>query len=108
MTDAVRLHPRKPLTDLQRAKLFDEYGGICWICDYKIMIGERWRDEHKIPLAMGGTNEWSNRAPVHDFCAKGKDAIDIPAIAKAKRIRARHIGANKPKHKWPKRKFGRG
>ena len=84
---------RKPLTPLQRVKLFDAHDGICAICGYKIQVGERWRDEHMRALGLLGTNALDNRAPVHVRCAKAKDADDIPRIAKAKRQRASHIGA---------------
>jgi hypothetical protein len=101
----IELHKRKPLTKLQRAKLFRDRGGICGGCNIRIGVQELWIDEHVNPLAMGGTNDWSNRELRHVSCAKEKTKIDVAQIAKAKSIEARHIGA-KPKSKWPKR-FGR-
>ena len=93
MTDAITLHRRKPLTPLQRAKLFDEHGGICCICGCKIQAGEKWIDEHRRALGLLGTNEMTNRGPAHVKCASVKTATeDIPMIAKAKRTRAKHLG----------------
>lgn len=105
MNSPITIHKRKPLTALQRAKLYDAYDGKCWICGLPIPIGDTWRDEHKRPLALGGTNAMDNRAPVHIHCAREKDAKDIPAIAKAKRTRAKHVGA---KPEPVKRIAGRG
>jgi len=95
MSKPIDLHKRKPLTTLQRAKLYDAHDGKCWICGLPIAVGDKWRDEHKRPLALGGTNSMDNRAPVHIACARGKDAEDLPAIAKAKRTRAKHVGAKR-------------
>jgi 5-methylcytosine-specific restriction endonuclease McrA len=95
MSEPIDLHKRKPLTALQRAKLYDAHDGKCWICGLPIAVGDKWRDEHKRPLALGGTNAMDNRAPVHIACAREKDAQDIPAIAKAKRTRAKHVGAKR-------------
>lgn len=93
MTDAITLHKRKPLTPLQRAKLFDEHGGICCICGCKIQAGVRWWDEHERALALGGTNDTDNRGPAHEDCARLKTKGDMKRINKAKRTRAKHIGA---------------
>jgi hypothetical protein len=98
----IELHKRQPLTKLQRAKLFRDRGGICGGCELRIGVSQLWIDEHRIPLAMGGTNDWSNRELRHEHCAKEKTKIDMQQIAKAKRIEAKHIGA-KPKPKWGKR-----
>jgi 5-methylcytosine-specific restriction endonuclease McrA len=88
------LHKRKPLTQLEAAKVFRDAKGKCWICGKPILEPNRWRDEHKIPLAKGGTNELSNRAPVHFECAPAKDKTDKASIAKAKRIEAKRIAPN--------------
>lgn len=102
---------RKPLTGLQRAKFFEDHGGICHICKCKIQIGQAWHDEHKIPRELANedgeildpeTGEYidvddpRNRGPAHKACHKPKTAKDISTIAKCKRVKAKHIGA------WPK------
>ena len=92
---------RKPLTALQRAKMFDEHKGICVICGTKIKAGERWIDEHGRALALLGTNDMENRGPAHEACAKVKTKKDVAMIAKAKRVRAKHIGASRPKQPFP-------
>lgn len=101
----VTLHDRKPLTKKQRVQLFFDRKGECCICGGNIKVGEKWIDEHITALAMGGTNDLSNRGPAHVNCAKGKTKIDVAQIAKAKRIEAKHIGAAEPKQKFSSRPF---
>lgn len=88
---------RKPLTALQRAKLFAERGGICGGCKQRIKAGDPWIDEHVIALALGGTNDWSNRELRCGDCAKEKTKEDLKRVAKAKRVYAKHVGAKKSK-----------
>jgi 5-methylcytosine-specific restriction protein A len=101
----IALHDRKPLTAKQRVQLFFERKGECCICHGNISVKDKWIDEHIIPLAMGGTNDWSNRGCAHVACAKDKTKKDVGDIAKAKRIEARHIGAKQPKAKIPAAPF---
>lgn len=89
------LEPRKPLTRNQRLKAHDEHGGTCCVCLQPIDKGERFIDEHIIPLALGGTNDKSNRGMAHIQCAKIKTKRDQALIAKAKRVRAKHLGFKK-------------
>jgi hypothetical protein len=91
------LHKRKPLTSLQRAAMFWEHNGICCICKQPIGVKEKWIDEHERALAMGGSNDPSNRGPAHVKCAKVKTKSDKGQIAEAKRREAKHIGATRPK-----------
>jgi 5-methylcytosine-specific restriction enzyme A len=97
MTVDVGTTPRKPLTPTQRLKLFEEYAGRCVLCTNKIHAGEPWRDEHLRALGLGGTNEWDNRAPVHERCAKIKDKADLSRIAKAKRQKIAAHGMKRSK-----------
>ena len=92
MTTDVGTTPRKPLTPRQRLKLFEDHGGICALCELRIIAGEKWRDEHMRALGLGGSNDPENRAPVHIRCAEAKDKMDLPAIAKAKRAKAASLG----------------
>jgi hypothetical protein len=90
--------PRKPLTRMQRLKLFEAHGGLCALCGQKIQVGEGWIDEHLRALGLLGTNDLDNRAPVHKACAAAKTFGpdgDLAMIAKAKRVKAKHLGLRK-------------
>lgn len=84
---------RKQMTGLQRAKFFEEKGGVCHICEQKIKAGEKWEIEHIIPFAISEDDSFENTAPAHVKCHKAKTAKDKGIIDKGKRIRAKHIGA---------------
>lgn len=89
---------RKPLTRMQRLKLFEAHNGICVLCEQKIQVGEVWIDEHLRALGLLGTNELDNRAPVHKKCADAKTFGpdgDLAMIAKAKRVAMKHAGIRK-------------
>lgn len=101
---------RKPLTRRQRARMHDEHGSKCVVCLEPIPAGEPFIDEHIIPLAIGGSNDPHNRGPAHIGCAKIKTKRDQAIIAKAERIRAKHLGIRKPSRfpasrasKWKKK-----
>lgn len=86
---------RRPLTRAQRLRMHDEHGSKCVICLETIPAGEPFIDEHVIPLALGGSNDTSNRGPAHVGCAKIKTQRDQRMIAKAKRQRMKHLGIKK-------------
>ena len=108
LTTDVGSTKRKPLTPTQRLKLFEAHKGLCGLCGGKIEAGATWVDEHIIPLGLGGTNDLSNRVPVHVICANSKthgSNGDLAKIAKAKRVKMRHLGIRAPKQKIQSRGF---
>lgn len=87
---------RKPLTPTERLKMFEEHKGVCKICTRKITPGEKWIDEHGRSLGLGGSNDNSNRYPVHVACAAAKTHDeDMPRINKAKRQKKAALGIKK-------------
>ncbi len=85
--------PRKPLTTLQRAKLFAQHGGVCCLCGVPIKAVESWIDEHMIPLSQGGGNELENRRPVHVKCARAKTREDARTLSNERQEYARKVNA---------------
>lgn len=52
---------------------------------------------HTIPLELGGADEERNMRVAHYECHREHTAkVDIPMIAKAKRVRAKHTGTFRP------------
>jgi 5-methylcytosine-specific restriction enzyme A len=85
---------RKRLSTRDRARIFAAAGGVCHICGGLIQAGEAWEVSHPIPIALGGDDDDTNRRPAHKKCHRALTAQeDIPRIAKAKRVEARHLGA---------------
>jgi 5-methylcytosine-specific restriction endonuclease McrA len=108
---------RRRMSTTRRARIFEAAGGICHICGQAIDgTREPWDADHVIPLEIGGDDTDDNLRPAHRACHADKTAgADIPAIAKAKRVRAKHIGAHQPRSRLPggrndnlKRKIGGG
>lgn len=97
---------RRRLSTKERVALFEKHRGICHICEQPIQVGQRWEVSHIIPLGLGGLDVDSNRAPAHKRpCHDWQTRVtDIPAIAKSRRVHARHIGAHEPRRRLP---FGR-
>lgn len=98
---------RKPLTRLQRVKLFDAHSGVCCICEQYIHRGQRFVVEHVKPLWLGGADDISNMGPAHQSCAIQKTVKEAPVKAKTDRVRANHLGIKKPRKITRWRKFNR-
>jgi hypothetical protein len=115
--EPVFIHPRKSFSAKNRARIFALHDGICGISKRKIQAGEAWEIEHRIALALGGTNEDENLYPALVEPHKGKTRTDKGAIAKCKRIERKSNPLTRkpstmqsrpfPKTKttWPKRPF---
>lgn len=97
MTD-VGTTKRGSMTRMRRLRIFESHAGRCCLCEQKIDgVRQKWTIEHLIALGLGGQDEDDNCAPAHEDCRRGKDKLDVAAIAKAKRVKAKHLGLNKPK-----------
>jgi 5-methylcytosine-specific restriction enzyme A len=95
---------RRARTLLQRTKIFTTYGGKCHLCGHKIdAVKEGYELEHVVPFAMTNDDSDENLRPAHKACHKDKTKDDVAAIAKAKRIEAKHLG--RPKSNWQSRGF---
>lgn len=76
---------------------FERSMGNCEKCGGMLVTG-RINYDHVIPDAMGGKPILENCAVLCKNCHDDKTRrVDVPAIAKVKRIRAAHIGARKPR-----------
>ncbi|MFY0682595.1 MAG: HNH endonuclease [Thalassovita sp.] len=84
---------RRQRTTLQRAKIFETHNGTCHICHAKIDgTREKWELEHIIALELSHDDSDANLAPAHASCHREKTRRDKGMIAKAKRVRAKHLG----------------
>ena len=92
---------RRVLIPRERVRLFTLHGGICHLCECRIMPGEAWDISHDLALALGGADDDANRMPAHRKCHRVRTNADMGAIAKAKRREAKHIGAYRSKSPLP-------
>jgi 5-methylcytosine-specific restriction protein A len=86
---------RRSLSPMKRLAVFERAKGVCHLCEQRIKAGDKWEVEHVRPLGLLGEDEAHNMAPAHVACHAEKTKIDVPAIAKAKRMKARHLGIKK-------------
>lgn len=93
---------RRSISAKERARLFLLHNGICHLCGGKINgATEAWEISHDVPLALGGEDDDANRLPAHAKCHRARTAgRDVPMIAKADRVRAKHLGL-KPRSSMP-------
>lgn len=99
---------RGSMSPMRRLRIFEAHGGKCCLCAGKIDgVRQKWTIEHLIALGLGGADDDGNCAPAHEHCRRGKDKLDVAAIAKAKRIKAKHLGIAKPKSSLSHPRFKR-
>lgn len=83
--------PRKRFTTAQRFELLKREDSTCHLCKGPITPGQAWDISHEIPLELLGRDDESNWRCAHRKCHRRHTAtVDIPAIARAKRIEAKH------------------
>jgi 5-methylcytosine-specific restriction enzyme A len=97
---------RRTISTTKRVKLLADHGEACAGCRISLQ-GRPWHLDHTIPLAMGGDDEPRNWQPLCVQCHADKTGKDVPAIAKAKRVEARHKGARAPRKPIQSRGFAK-
>lgn len=85
---------RKSFTKKQRAEVLGANNGLCYLCE--LSIDGHYEIEHKVPHALGGSDDLSNLGPAHVECHAQKTKLDITRIAKAKRVSKKHAGTYRP------------
>jgi 5-methylcytosine-specific restriction protein A len=109
MTEDLGTTKRRAMSGARRLRIWESHKGVCGLCDRKITSGDPWIIEHRRALVLGGADTDANCVPVHKACADAKThgpAGDLALGAKAKRVKAKHVGA-KPPSRTPL-PFGRG
>jgi len=80
-----------------RLRVFNRYGGICYLSNSVIRPGDDWELEHMLAICNGGENRESNMAPALVAPHKDKTKADRLLKAKNDRVRKKHIGIKKPR-----------
>ena len=96
MTD-VGTTRRKAMGQMRRLRIWEAHKGVCILCGLKIDgVREEWIVEHVRALVLGGDDTDENCGPAHENCRRAKDKVDVASGAKAKRMKAKHLGIKKP------------
>jgi hypothetical protein len=68
----------------------------------KVVPGEDWDVSHDIPLEAGGKDDATNWFVAHRKCHRvHTSTVDVPLIAKVKRVHQKHVGAKKSRSPMP-------
>ena len=81
-----------------KQRVFDAYGGRCYLTGREILPGDEWDVDHIIALVNNGPNAESNLAPVLREAHRKKTAEDVAIKSKDRRVRQKFIGV-KPNSK---------
>lgn len=88
-----------------RLRVFERYGGRCYLCTRKLGPGDRWDCDHVVALAIWTGephgNRESNLAPACTVCHREKTAQDVAEKAYTARVKGKHLGVRKPKRPMP-------
>jgi 5-methylcytosine-specific restriction endonuclease McrA len=86
-------------------RIFNRYGGVCYLSGIKIRPGDTWHVEHVIAIINEGENRESNMAPALYEPHKVKTKADVAEKSKVATIRKKHLGLTKSRNPMP---YGRG
>jgi len=90
--------PDSAIPDRVRLRVFQRYGGRCYLSKAVIRPGDAWDIEHIIPLSIDATgNREGNLAPALKAPHVEKTAQDRRDKAKADRLAKKHFGIGQPK-----------
>lgn len=97
---------RGHLSTRDKLSIWEREGGRCYLCGHAIQaaLGEGFVYEHVRALELGGADDQSNIRLTCTPCATIKTKDDHRRAAKAKRVKAKHLGLKESKSPLP---FGR-
>lgn len=88
-------------------RIFERYGGRCYLTGQKINPGDKWELEHISALANGGQHRERNLAPALVEPHKIKTAADRKIKAKRDRAKKKRYGIVKTRNPLPGSKASR-
>lgn len=95
---------RKEFPAKVRKAAFDRAAGRCEGCGLPLDGANRGEVDHILPLGLGGTSDLDNAQVLGKCCHGPKTAHqDVPAMAKADRLRKKHLGITRPSSSLAKR-----
>lgn len=91
-----------PIPPRVKLRVFERYGGICYLSGRKIRAGDKWDCEHVQAIVNGGANRESNLKPALRDGHRIKSDADLAEKSKTYRMAAKNAGV------WPKGQKIRG
>lgn len=96
--------PRRKLSPRERLAIWEKCRGIC-VCGRKVQCGESWQADHPRALGLAGRDDHAALVVLGECCFPAKNADDASRIAKAKRMKQRHVGIRRPRTVTAWRRF---
>lgn len=96
-----------PIPPRVKLRVFEKYGGVCYLSGLKIGPGDKWDAEHVIAICNGGQNRESNLKPALRDKHPKKTARDVAEKAKVYAIRSKHLGIKKSKSRFQTNRDGK-
>lgn len=93
--------PDTPAPERVRRRVFDAWGGRCYLTHREILPGDIWQVEHIKALCNGGENRESNLAPALVEPHKEKTRRDRAEKDKVERVRRKHLGIRTKRRAMP-------
>lgn len=84
-----------------RVRVFERYGGRCYLTSVLIRPGDAWDCDHIVALINGGRHAEDNLAPALRDKHRAKSREDVAEKSAAYESRKRHLGLKKAKHPMP-------
>lgn len=101
--EPVELTKRRYMSSDEKLIRWRAVGGLCRWCGMAVAPFSDVIWDHRIALALGGTNGLSNMEPLHVDCSAEKTRADMKAIAKAKRLARKNADPETRALEKPKR-----
>jgi 5-methylcytosine-specific restriction endonuclease McrA len=95
---------RKGFSRVYRKSILVAYDWTCAICHEPILSVDDCEVDHRVPLALGGTNKIENLEPAHVLCHLTKTKRDVGRIAKATRLRKKNAAPDETTPRKAKRR----
>lgn len=93
--------PDSKVPENVKLRIFNRYGGRCYLSGRLIRAGDDWQIEHIKPLIDGGEHAEFNLAPALTEPHKVKTKFEARRRAKERRVRKKHFGMHEAKHPMP-------
>lgn len=89
-----------PVPPRVRMRVWEAWKGKDHTTGLKIPAGQPWALDHIVALINGGENRESNLAPIALDKHREKTARDVAVKSKTARMKAKFVGASRPKGNW--------
>jgi 5-methylcytosine-specific restriction endonuclease McrA len=89
-------HDDQAIPPRVKLRIFERENGICHLTGVKILPGDQWDADHKVPLILGGAHRENNLFPAIRADHRKKTATEQAVKSKVAKVRKKHVGITRP------------